>query len=52
MKHGKKYIESAKSFDNKKLYDPEEGISQVAVTRIYQQHVRTLLVILAYPTVR
>lgn len=32
MKHGKKYIESAKSFDNQKLYDPEEGISVVLST--------------------
>ena len=32
MKHGKKYIESAKSFGNQKLYDPEEGISVVLST--------------------
>ena len=32
MKHGKKYIESAKLIDRQKLYDPDEGIQTVIST--------------------
>ena len=30
MKHGKKYIESKKSIDNLRLYDPREGLEALA----------------------
>ena len=32
MKHGKKYIESKKSIDNLRLYDPREGLEAVLAT--------------------
>ncbi|MCH5279502.1 MAG: 50S ribosomal protein L1 [Christensenellaceae bacterium] len=32
MKHGKKYIESAKIIDRQKLYDPDEGLATVIAT--------------------
>lgn len=32
MKHGKKYIESKKSIDNLRLYDPREGLEAVLST--------------------
>lgn len=32
MKHGKKYIDSLKTIDKLKLYDPEEGLAAVIGT--------------------
>ena len=47
MKHGKKYMESAKAVDRAKLYDPEEAISLVKKTAVakfdetIEAHIRT-----------
>ena len=47
MKHGKKYIETAKAVDRTKLYDPEEAIALVKKTAVakfdetIEAHIRT-----------